>query len=82
MSGYLGDLSSIQEKSLDEFKEMLTAETTTDEVRCNVNVGTITVVRNLQFSIDYKFAEVCESRTLVKTNFARSVNCLDFLTDA
>ena len=32
MSGYLGDLSSIQEKSLEELKKMLTAETTTDEV--------------------------------------------------
>ena len=32
MSGYLGDLSSIQEKSLEELKEMLTSETTTDEV--------------------------------------------------
>jgi len=32
MSGYLGDLSSIQEKSLGELKKMLTAETTTDEV--------------------------------------------------
>ena len=33
MSGYLGDLSSIQEKSLDEFKEMLAAEAIPDEVR-------------------------------------------------
>jgi len=32
MSGYLGDLSSTQVKSLEELKEMLTSETTTDEV--------------------------------------------------
>lgn len=31
MSGHLGDLSSIQEKSLEELKKMLTAETITDE---------------------------------------------------
>lgn len=33
MSGYLGDLSPIQEKSLDDLKEMVTAETLPDEVR-------------------------------------------------
>jgi len=32
MSGYLGDLSSIQEKSLGELKKMQTAKTKTDEV--------------------------------------------------
>lgn len=32
MSGYVGDLSSLQEQSLEELKEMLTTETTADEV--------------------------------------------------
>ena len=32
MSGYVGDLSSLQEKALEELKEMLSAETTEDEV--------------------------------------------------
>lgn len=32
MTGYVGDLSSFQEKSLLELKEMLTTETTADEV--------------------------------------------------
>lgn len=33
MSGYLGDLSASQQKSLEEFKGMLTTETISDEVR-------------------------------------------------
>ena len=32
MSGYLGDLSSSQKKSLEELKDMLTGESLTDEV--------------------------------------------------
>ena len=32
MSGYLGDLSSLQEKALEEMKEMSTEESTADEV--------------------------------------------------
>lgn len=84
MSGYLGDLSSIQEKSLEELKKMLTAETTTDEVSreiakyCPIAVvltKTSTIYDRLQLYI-------CAS-LLRKTSLARSVNCrVLFITDS
>ena len=50
MSGYVGDLSSFQQKSLEELQDMLTAETTADEVnkkRGNCQ-GDRTCIRKMQ----------------------------------
>lgn len=72
MSGYLGDLSSIQEKSLEELKKMLTAETTTDEVSREIAV----VLTRTAIIYD-----LLQASLLRETSLARSVNCRVLFND-
>ena len=72
MSGYLGDLSSIQEKSLEELKKMLTAEATTDEVSREIAV----VLTRTAIIYD-----LLQASLLRKTSLARSVNCRVLFND-